>query len=613
MELVLVLAVFAAQGVWAEGQTKTKVHTGFVKEGSYAMSLTRAHLHLPMNLSVVSESFFRTMNTVKALKMTLEERPGKLRTLPEAVRLTKALDELTALVRKQHDEFAALSVHTASRQKRQFLAAAAGAGSLMSIGLSIYNSYQIEQLSNQLAAQNADIRVLKETVEDVAHVTNRIVVVTNALNSTVVKISDTLRGALFELFKVELFIEVETHLRDFATELRALTEAINGLYLGKLSSNLIDWPQVEKYYVSLQRKAATQRLYPLYSEFGWLLNSPHSFYMQGAVLHLVMHLPFYANELVPLYRHVSLPIIPENYTDGVAVIIEPKHRYIAIGGTSYNGKLLSEAEFRDCEIVQLAREKVFVCTGSNLIDTKVDRTCLGKLFKGDFDWKSLTASCEIKLGYPEAQFFAISDDEVLIFSPHETEIKTECVGSNELIIEKLKGINVKKVRTGCQIMSAEFVFFPQSPLVEATGRWKFFPYELSDDGKPFDWNVLNDDLSELLVQKKLEQVSLSEFETHQWAKVHSVTGLSASAIAVLLVIAVIIFLAVLYVRARRLRRAKKMENFACPLESGIPSAKPADESVHAAESASAEGWLSRDASQDDENAAVNVGDSWDEN
>lgn len=595
--LLLIFALNMAKA--SREEEKISVPVGFKRIGLFATGIHYGHLHLKLDLNKVDsyvksvkERSSDTMKVImdhvtanhrdypesKYLKRNLQEvtegltasytlyeniirDPGQTKLVPT---MTKNIADIARVGKKQkrikRESRVAYDIPSLKgfdvigemeeefhRAKRQILEMFSGLGSIVSMGLSLYTLSEVHSLANVVEHEQEDIQVLKHSVEEVALVTNRLSTEVDAMNGTLFKMQKALGSYAFETYRIEQYLRIEHMVGTAKGEVDQMRFALTDLYQGKLNPYLLNWPAIENSFLQLSQKAGRKNLNPLFSEWGWILNSPFSFYLNTTdgkkELNILVHVPFYSDNLLEFYKHMNIPLVPKDFKEGApSFVLSDRHEFLAVDIKSKMGKQLTRAEYDDCQRFQLKTESVFICEEADLLVSDVGDTCLGALYYGIFDFEHLEKFCDMGLAYPKSVFHALTREKILAYTPRKEKVRWQCNDPKNDKVEEIIGVRMFNVPFGCKLVSAAYVFVAGSEVKTSVkvDLWQFTPRDIAMTTE-FDWGSISSITSSLVGMKGAGKVTLKELREHRFTETldWSFRGATALAVVVALICATV--------------------------------------------------------------------------
>ena len=458
--MILWTAIFALFAIVSVGHCEDRnvsIPVTFRKVGTFATGLHYGHVALTLDLGRFDRYVLEGMKLIETALT-----PGKHYYEVDNERMLAAKKMFEGEIWNALNQFRRLVSDPRSlenqivREKRQIIELLSGATSLLGLGLSLFNMQQVKVLSREVDSQRKNIVNLYAAVQYGEKVTRRLEKTTRAVNNTLFSFIDQYEN---DMSRVGQIIRAEHAAGMLVREVDLMINALTRLFQGGLDPHLLNYPYCEHAFADLKRQADEQHLSPLFSEYGWILNSPHSFYLEDQKLRLFVHVPFYSNSLLPFYKFLNVPMTHEGIEAEKTVMqISEAREFLAIDFRTGNGKVMTKAEVDDCKKFQLKDEVVYVCEEGDLLENDVSKTCLGGLMKGIFDFEKLKEICDLTLVRPKNVAHVLSRTELLIFHSRLERIRSECADSRDNNMQEFSGLRKIKVKPGCKLLSPDFTF-----------------------------------------------------------------------------------------------------------------------------------------------------------
>jgi hypothetical protein len=372
---------------------------------------------------------------------------------PLFVRLITAMQPSTFII----DAVTSTFVDSSTRQTRQLGAAAAA----FSIGLSIYNTYEIYNLKNEIGDIRAGVEHVSQALlqEDQAidGLTNSI----QHLNSTCNILAKSFYQLEERVNKQAAFDELMLQITGHNQQVSQWGEGMTVLLHGHLSPLLIKNKAMMTAFSRIKEKVER-------TGYSFLRENPSSIYkeelsyiVEGSMVHVYIHIPIIERKAMDLCEYIKVPF--QANPGGPFITVEADNSIFAIDEQSRNGVELSALELSQCKKNNNNIGSIYVCRGLNLERRDMSNTCLGMLYAGKYDQNSLEQSCHIFMSPVKEFAKQISRDSFVLFSSVKTKLTTKCkngTDSSEMIV----GVRLVRTGAGCHSYTADYIFHHQEEI-----------------------------------------------------------------------------------------------------------------------------------------------------
>ncbi len=339
---------------------------------------------------------------------------------------------------------------THGRHKRQVMAGVAM--SAVSMGLSVYNLYEVERLKNDVFTLSDNQRrifsTLSQQSDSIEHNRKAVAAIVNKLNDEEKWLSThEQRISLdeFYLYLTSYLDEMET----WATDLTTL------LFDKRPAPRFFPEDVIAQSVQELSRKAHHKGLDLAVTQFHDVIRQPMSFLIEEDVIYFMLHVSLVESEVMNLYYLMDTPI---RAPSGLTVRLRERVRLMA---TDYDNSVyipISDEDFAQCQRTQGR----YVCL-TGVASKNAASNCLSALFIHhsaaaeicDFFKSNETTETLTQTGY----------DEVIVTAPSatgETTVRVNCQGQGIATSreEVVRGAETVKVPPGCVLSSDSFSFAP---------------------------------------------------------------------------------------------------------------------------------------------------------
>lgn len=342
-----------------------------------------------------------------------------------------------------------LNMDNLRRRKRQLDAVA----DVVNFGFSVYNEYQIRQLSTRIDHFDAAV---SKTIVAVRQEHSRV----NQLSENLQHISRATK------FLVKFLKDIDTSERtfDYLTGVFMQTQILRN-HINRFVTGL-DQVANGKLPLEFMTPDATQQIWQdIRSRKGGeraLLKAPLDLYRlpatalinRNARLRILVHVPVEV-ETFKLYRHVPVPIaIPGNATAAVLARQKDGKDLLAING---DGTLHIELNPSILEQDCWRLRATHVCDHMAVYNKDTAQTCLGGLYMGQRD--AIQRYCRVTISHEEWQVEHLGRNRYLIYVRDRTSLQSRC-SNGTTGARVIHGYQEVEVVQGCELYSDRFVIRP---------------------------------------------------------------------------------------------------------------------------------------------------------
>jgi hypothetical protein len=445
--------------------------------------------------------------------------------------------------------------------------AIAGVTSVFSIGMSMYNTYEITQLKQDMATSRQE---RDQIIEIISKENTAIEALTTSLSS----VNSSIRIIGEEILQIEngirflsQFAGVHTGVETYTSELGLFVNGLFTLLNGRLHPNLVDMSKLGKLYDNLNNQARAKNLQLLFKDPSSIFQCDISYVVTENVIDIYVHVPMVEASLLTLYKYLNIPVHNDKSPGDPVIFFENWEHLdiLAISESSRNGLEMSQQFLNQCKKQENHIGFIYLCNQNNLIKKDISNTCLGTLFGGTYEQKSLEKKCETYVDDVQEAAYQISNNQFIFFSKKETKLTYKCTSSNKDFLrnEMVMGLKEITLNDSCHAYSNEYIFFPQFNL-KIDSPFLYLPRTLDFENTAFDFSNLKElyeTMAKIHLPQKInmrELMSITKSRTYQnW---HSYLILTA----ILLVVGIVFYLGYTYIKfnckKNPFRRIKKPED-----------------------------------------------------
>lgn len=346
-----------------------------------------------------------------------------------------------------------LANHNDHGQPRRKARQAAFVTGLIAVGISIYNTVEIEMLKGRIDNLEQQNEMIIAELMNEHDVVNDLVDHVKAVEMDLSRVHTWQRQTEYEMG----FLKLGSLLRHSTTRLQRYTHAVADVILHK-SANLrfFDIRMLQAATSAIDHKARKAGFAPISVHLDDVASGPVSFTSDAGKIFFLLHVPLGRLPALTLYRFVDTPFLLEK---GKAVKLAVSSSLIALdSGLSSRVELTSE-ELQHC----LRVKDSFLCH-SGLSSKSVDASCLGAVFTGSKI--GIQNLCRFKkLDGSRETITQIGPRTVSIYTPPQlsTSVYVSCTtqGPQQIIAKEYVEIELP---SDCTLITGHNTFRPELSL-----------------------------------------------------------------------------------------------------------------------------------------------------
>ena len=339
---------------------------------------------------------------------------------------------------------------------KRSLAVAGGIFQLAGFALSLFNR---KERSNVKSASEATETQHKYVVAQAAEALMRLsnlTEYTQSIHEHLLGIAKT-QTNLYEASKREgITNEISQMKRMFLSEFSMFLTGFQSLIKGRFSPLLVNPDLLQSTYNDIVTKARQEHLHPISDDADIIFQSPTSVVgtEEGDLL-TIIHIPLYRGSLMRMYRYVSAPF---PLREDVVVTIKHNKDYLALDPSGTVGKELSSTEVLACNHIN----RIFHCTGENVLQKNLDDLCLYNLFYQRVD--QIEDLCSGEIGKVKSHAIQLSGNQFRILVTEPTQLAKICLdGKTE--VETIEGFYILTLSDTCPKANTPDHIFIRNPHV----------------------------------------------------------------------------------------------------------------------------------------------------
>ena len=250
--------------------------------------------------------------------------------------------------------------------------------------------------------------------------------------------------------------EVSQMKRMFISEFSLFLTGFQSLIEGRFSPLLVNPDLLQSTYNDIVTKARQEHLHPISEDADIIFQSPTSVVGTGDKdLMIIIHIPLYSGSLMRLYRYVSAPF---PLREDIVATIRHDKSYLALDPSSTIGKELSSTEVLACDQIN----RVYHCTGENVLQKNLDDLCLYNLFNQRVD--RIEDLCRVEIDKVKSHAIQLSGNQFRILASEPTQLTKICLdGKTE--VKTIKGVHILTLSDTCPKANTPDHIFIRNPHV----------------------------------------------------------------------------------------------------------------------------------------------------
>jgi len=427
------------------------IQSNFKKLGKLATGLSYGHLHATLDFSTLKqshESFEKFLIEQYRTATTLEEK-SFIRTVqgnlaPSGTDLKRI--ELAFFQDVTH------------RPKRQALLGLGFGSGLISMGMSIYNTYQISKLYSKFNNMETGFDHVVHVFEEENHAINTLSNSVNNLKQTCQIVLAAQRAENNEIKFVSHMVLATSLIQTHNAKVSSWARGLEALLHGHLYPTLVN-PTKLQHAVQIMLEMADKRgLKPLHQEKSAIFKDPISFVATADLkLIVIIHVPLIDQDPIDLFEHLPIPF----ELGSLFILIESDRQILATDATGNLGLELTKLDLLHCQTEKSHSGNTFVCPNTNLLRNDIRKSCLGSLFFGQK--AQILSKCQQYIRkISEAEDFAIQTgpEKFIIFAKETTSILRVCKNGTKTI-QNATGLLTIATSPNCSVVTDHHQFKPQ--------------------------------------------------------------------------------------------------------------------------------------------------------
>ena len=445
------------------------VPTSFRKIGSMASSLSYGHMRIKINLTDLWEHHRAikevTTNTLVNLIVKTGSAQENEAFAPFIESLEKCFEPSDLMAEHTKTVFATVdptiyntgpTMRESVRGKRQVLAGVQAIGTLLNLGISLYNTYEISVLNNEVSHIKDGILHIIETVKEEAHAIDTLSETIIALNSTVVGLADEIVKSRTRADFMSAFIILYTRIQAKNEEFVRYCEGLLDLLNGRFSPYLVDKVKILSGFRDFRATVQGYGYHLLFDFPSSIFKQDISYTVDGSILTVLIHNPIVKQDALPLYEYLGLPIVTPSVPDSPLLFAESKkgHTILVIDPVTRKGSELPSTFLLGCKTARMASGLVYLCNDNlPIMSSNLQGECLSLLFSGKITQELLFKACKIVFSSQETFAQQVDMTRFMLYSKVPTKLTVFCAqpgSSGTTNVTLIHDSQLISIPPGCQ-------------------------------------------------------------------------------------------------------------------------------------------------------------------
>lgn len=432
---ILAFALLQDQG------TSQDVHTRFRTIGPGTNVESYSHLHIQLNIDGVLRNRQRARHHLTHdLPRWIKKHSDKNLHSDAVAEMTQNLLDIFNLDNHKEQALATLIGHTEDERTRRGLLA--GALGLLGIGLSAWNTAELEQLKNRLHAQD-DIN--QEVVHSLEETRHRIHANEAAISEMQDKVSQSLKLLFlrstyhFNLERIKEKAEVEVQKQSHA--LGDTHAAVVAVLSGRFPPTLIPPHELKRGFEELRRKTEKRGYRLLDDRVAGLFLAEVSSLIKEGKLEIFIHVAAApVRPQMTLYKYIPT----SSLVNGKQVAVTSTTSYVLASDDLHETRELTDEEFARCRV----NNGFFRCLEE--VSTTDGTGCLTSLLRNDA--KAAGRDCTTVFRTPPREEVTRGEGNTFhVFSPEGGRASLTCPSSPRILKKLIPGDNKIIVEEDCTL------------------------------------------------------------------------------------------------------------------------------------------------------------------
>ncbi len=372
-----------------------------------------------------------------------------------------AIDQIKLIYTDMASQLSNLPEH--SRDKRQL----AILGTILGTIGTLFGGFNRGQL-NEIQSTLADVHKKQNLLVDIVQINTKHIENLEISNE---QMNETLQELLLNN-PATLQSKIQLYVFKAVRAANIINQAIQQAQNHRLSTTLIDASTLKQLFQEVQQRSVRE-----YATL--MINNPSDlFQLDCSYIHnkdksisLIVHVPMARkNQIFNLHQHIPIPL-SQSFATNLTITPKLDSNYIAIG-PEFQYRIMSNSDLATCKKMG----EYFFCNGRDVVQTDLENTCLGALFKRDIN--NVLSKCEFELGEPKEKVYTVGRNDYIITTLEPFEANKICYDKphTTISIDRLTRI---KIEEGCELRLKNNVIQPDLNIME----------ESSITFKNINWNL----------------------------------------------------------------------------------------------------------------------------
>ena len=454
-ETVLLIATFSVISTATQPEHVT-VPVSFKQIGKFASGLSYGHVRATIKFSQMQRAH-------KDLELFLRQQI-RTSTSGEEQRFLEAIQHQfstsTKTIERLHFAFFNDVSH---RNKRQVFAGLSLGFGFLSLGMSIYNTYEISKLHNKISNMEIGFNHVVHVLEEQDHAITTLSHSVSSIKSVIQIVLSDLKKENQEIDFLKRIFIISNLIQSHNAEVSAWGRGLEALMSGELYPSLVNTSKLEKALDAIQAKASKLGLSPLFKESSSVYKSAISYIAtKETEIFVYIHIPFVDMEPINLYEHLPIPFQIGN----LLVTLHSENNVIASDETGTFGIELSSTDLLHCHMEKSHSGNIFICPNSNLLLRNIQDSCLGSLLFGNKEKTLQLCQHSVQKASKMEKFaIQIGPGKILVYSPEKATVLESCANGTKTF-HTISSFSTLTPKIGCKIISDSFLFKPQQSIIE---------------------------------------------------------------------------------------------------------------------------------------------------
>ena len=422
----------------------------FRQIGHLATGLAYAHLHATFNYTLLTSAHLKMEQFIAHRQST--SNSTEERKLQQLIKIQ--LQPATMTLKRLE-----IALFDKNRRKRQALFGMSLGFGILGLGMSIYNTVQIQKIHNDInnihsnfqhiydviEEQDQAITTLTQTIQDIKQAC-QVILSLHAMEEKQITTNTNL-------------IILSTMISTYVSEVASWGSGLEALMFGHIYPTLVNPKRLQTAMQTIKDKAKSKGLTPLHKEVSSIYKSPISYFTtEEHKIFIIIHIPMVEANQIQLFEHLPVPF----KIDNLIYTIESPNQILATDKTGHLGTELSKTDLLHCQTEKTHNGNTFICPNTNLLQNNIKNSCLGTLFFGiPHQLHKCNHLVQNTIG-TEDFIQQIGPNTIIFLAKKESNIMMSCPNGTQLLTTK--GLMTITTDQECSIITDTHIFNPQAQL-----------------------------------------------------------------------------------------------------------------------------------------------------